>query len=261
MPPLTALARVAAVVAAIAVTGCTAGPSDPRPTPDSSAAGSASASETTGTSDQPWDQARDDAEITIEETGFSNLEDDSGMQVTYAILLSNPSRDVAVGTSLEVSLLDAQGKVIKDKVADRKKTVLSANLVMPGEEQAISNRTYVDRRVDRVKITIADSHWAEDDGRFSELTVSKVRPVRDDDDLTVSFTVHSRYDETISPAEAYAILRDGDGKLLGGSAYINAEQHEYSPGRTATEIELDRTQPENVKDIEVYADPYVGELI
>jgi hypothetical protein len=254
--------RWAAVVVLLlsVATGCIAGGTPENPT-SSTASTSTPSPAPSEDSELPPDEASDGAEVAVVETGFSNVTDDSGRLVSYAIVLANRSKDVAFGTVLQIELLDADGEPIKDLVADREQVALAANLVLPGKRQAISNRTYVDRPVQRLEITVDEPHWRPADGRFTALTVSEVRPVPDDGKLEIGFRVQSRYRDEVSPAEAYAIFRDRDGKLLGGTSYGDADQHSYPPGSTDTEIEVSAGLPPKWESVEVYADPFLGDRI
>lgn len=242
------IAGCAAVL--LAVTGCTG-----QTPPDGG--------ETGGGESEASEKSSDGAKIEVADTAVTNIDDSgAGPMATYAIILENPSADVATVTRLEIRLLDESGDPVKDLVADREVVTTYANLIMPGERQAVTNTVYTGGgKVDSVEVKADGTGWFPgDDERFTAVTASDVSAEPEGDgDAVIDFKVTSAYDEKLSPVAIYAVFRDSDGELLGGTAANDAKPRELQPGSNDGEIEVTAGLPSewDAASTEVFIDPLV----
>src|SRR5690606_5550308 len=111
----------------------------------------------------------DGARIELVESAVTVTNDaDLGPMASYAVIVSNPSTDVALITELDVRLLDGAGVPVLNLDADRDVIHSVVNLIMPGQTQAISNLAYIEHDdVDSIEVDIGNSKWAPpQEGRF-----------------------------------------------------------------------------------------------
>lgn len=238
----------AGLATALALTGCTA----------ETNGGDGEASKDGGSDSGPAKKSSDGASIEVVESAVTATEDSSGeAMASYAVIVENPSQDVATATRLEVRLLDSSGDPVKDLVADTEAVTTSVNLVMPGGRQAVTNATYTEGgTVDSVEVSVSGTGWySGDDKRFSAVTTSKVSA----GPSKITFRATSDYDSTLFTVPTYAVLRDADGKLLGGTAPNDAKPTSYEPGSTDGTIEVPSGAPPDwdADATEVYVDPLV----
>lgn len=237
-------------IAALAMGGCTADPGTDDGGKDSSAG-------------EPADKSSDGADVEVVDKAVTTTEDSSGTpMVSYAVIVENSSADIATATRLEVRLLDKAGDPVKDLVADNDVFNTAANLVMPGEKQAVTNATYNEGgEVASIEVKASGTAWySGDDERFSAVTAGDVTvETSGGDEAKISFRAESAYEDELSTVATYAVLRDADGKLLGGTAPNDAEPTAYEPGSSDGTIEVSSGLPPkwDADATEVYVDPLV----
>ncbi|MFD0558245.1 hypothetical protein FB566_3544 [Stackebrandtia endophytica] len=249
---------VGTALAIAVVGGCSTG--DPGVDPTDTGTSEEPAGNGSGT--DPGDESSDGAVLELVESAVTVTEDSTGPMASYAVVVSNPSVDIALYTKLEIQLLDGGGDPVVDLDADREVVNRDAHLIMPGQTQVISNLTYIESdAVETIDVVLHGTKWAAaDDRRFLPLTVDGVSAQADGDGAVVTFTVDSPYGEKLPTVSTYAIFRDSSGTLLGGSAPIDADPLSYVPGANDAVIEVSTGVPPewDPGSTEVFVDPFVG---
>ncbi|TWJ08091.1 hypothetical protein LX16_4311 [Stackebrandtia albiflava] len=242
---------LAGVVTAVAVAGCTSNPEDDPDTgqPVESAPPA------------PADESGDGGVVEVAETGHSLTEDSAGdVMVTYAVIVENTSADVAIGTNLDIRLLDSAGEPVTDEVTGNDRIASTVNLVMPGERQAVTNTTYIDGDdVASLEVTVDGSRWLPaGDARAQAVEVSEVTVAGDGDTWEIDFRVDSPYAEELTSVATYAVYRDAGGAVVGGSAPNDSRLFAYPSGTGEGQIEVSSASPDwEPGNTEVYIDPSV----
>lgn len=259
----TALALVS-----VALSGCFAQSADPpRPsTPSPSSPSPTSAEPDTG----PWERPRDGAAVTVQEQGVTATQNYSAGKPmsSWAVVVENPSTDIAVRTVLRITLLDANGKRVDASTDDKgmQDEQHVVNLVMPGERQTITHAWWYEGKVADIEAEVVRNAWrsswfAGDDDRFVPAKAADVTVHQDGSgDEVASYRVDWPYEQHFGDVNGtvrtYAAFRDAAGNLIGGTHYGEADPRLYQPGDNTGTIDI-RNAPDDWDSVEVHVDPWV----
>lgn len=138
--------------------------------------------------------------------GFTKL----GYDAAYGAIVHNPGPADAVGVAVKVDAIGAKGQVLGTETNNL--TGVSA-----GADFGVAGRVDTDNKpISKLKITITVDH-GEKAGSIVLPKVSGVRLRQADDGTEVRAQVTNTLDKDISPfSTAYAVLRDGSGRIVGG---------------------------------------------
>jgi hypothetical protein len=195
-----------------------------------------------------------DASVAVVDSGFQNFMggfDGDERSVTYGFIVENSGEELATDISVSVSAYDAEGNA----VATASHTIY---VLRPGEKMGLGDEFFGDTfaaDVDRVDFQVSEpgqGFGAENVPAEGGLTAEGITTNADDYSITTTFTAKSTYAEQIDSPSVYAIYRNADGAIIGGSSgYLD-----FIPpnGSTAGEVRSWELIP-NVDTTEVYMDP------
>jgi hypothetical protein len=210
-------------------------------------------SEPGGTTDTTDDAPSGAAEIEVVETGFQNIMggwDRDEKTATYGFIIENTGDELATDISINVSVYDADGTAL---ASDSQ----SIYVLRPGEQMGIGDEFYGENfasDVDRIDVQVSEpSDYSRDDvPDEGSVTADGITTSTDDYGVTTKFTVTSTYDQQLDSPYGYAIYRNADGDIIGGSGrYLD-----FIPanGSVAAEVSSYEVVP-NIATTEVFIDP------
>lgn len=190
-------------------------------------------------------------DIAVVESGFSVYTDQLSEEerVSYGFTIQNNGDQVATSVPVTIAFLDDGGTVVG--TADQ-----NIGVLLPGQKMGLGDEPYdVATGAATMQVTVGEpSSWEAPDN-YGEITVAGISTTVDDYGApTSNFTATSTYSEQIDSPYAYAIYRNANGDIVGGSyGFLN-----FVPanGDTAGEV----TSYSSIPDIdgtktEVYVDP------
>jgi hypothetical protein len=232
-----AIGFVLIVVIAIASSG-----SDPSDTVRRASGDTHSSVVGTHTTDAPT-TAAPQHEVTIAGNGFTELPPDSigNSYLSYGVVVSNPSHDIATRVSLNVAFYDANGTVVK---ADNP----SIDVIIPGQTAAYGD-TIQAAGATRMEVQALVGDWQTPTTTPGGFTASGVSTTpRDYGGLQTNATLTSTFAKDLKEIVASAIYRDGNGAIVGGdhtyvdfvpaggSAAVEIQSFSDTPAPAATEV-------------------------
>jgi hypothetical protein len=199
----------------------------------------------------PDDPPSGDATVEVVETGFSNftggLDERSG---AYGFVVENTGDGLATDIQISVSAYDAGGTAL----ASASHTVY---VLRPGEQMGIGDEffgTTLSGEIDSIDVQVSEpsEYGADDVPTEGALTAEGITTRADEYSLSTTFTAKSTYGQQIDYPSAYAIYRDADGNIVGGSR----GSLDFLPanGSAAGEVTSWDVIP-NVATTEIYLDP------
>ena len=248
-----------AIVALIVVLG--GGDDDPDTEPTASTNTSAAPPTTEAGPDEPTpttevdepDEPSGSAEVAVVDSGFSNFMagyDQDEKTASYGFIIENTGDDTATDISISVSAFDANGTAL----ASASHTIY---VLRPGQKMGVGDEFFGENfatDVDSIDIQVSEpsDYGSEDVPDEGELTAEGITTSADDYGVTTTFTAKSTFGEQVDSPYAYAIYRDANGKIIGGSYDIL--DFIAANGSTAAEVRSFETIP-NIASTEVYIDP------
>lgn len=208
---------------------------------------------TDDTIDEPDDPPSGNATVEVVDSGFSNFMggfDQDERSASYGFIIENTGDTLATDIQVSVSAYDAAGTA----VASASHTVY---VLRPGEQMGIGDEffgTTLTTDIDSVDVQVGEpSDFGIDDvPAEGALTAEGITTRADDYNLTTTFTAKSTYAQQIDSPSAYAIYRDADGNIVGGS--VGWLDFLPANGSTAGEVRSYDVIP-NVATTEIYLDP------
>ncbi len=212
----------------------------------------------------PLSDAEDGGELRIVESGFSTVTNSNGNPMgTWGLVVENTSEDTAATQPVELDYLDSSGESLVD---DEPKVNSDITAIPPGGRAGISDTVYLDRPgLDEVDIELGETEWWPLDAEgfeLAELTASEVETLVqpdsgmpeeppsgqsvdwEEDQMVVQFRVDSGYTRMLNNPGAFAIFRDGDGEIVGGSSPLDIESYtEFPPGWSIQRIDVGDPTP------------------
>ncbi|HET6772114.1 MAG TPA: hypothetical protein VFH36_02325 [Acidimicrobiales bacterium] len=194
-----------------------------------------------------------DAAVAVVESGFSNFMggfDQDQRSVAYGFIVENSGDDVATDITISVSAYDAAGTA----VASDSHTI---HVLRPGEKMGLGDEFFGDTfagDVDRIDVQVSEPSGlgSEEVPAEGTLTAEGITTTADDYSVTTKFTAKSTYGEQLDYPSAYAIYRNAEGTIIGGSTgtvdFIPAN------GSVAAEVRSWEAIP-NIETTEIYLDP------
>jgi hypothetical protein len=242
---------------ACAAVGLSAASCDEEPSPGTSSPATGGSNPTTPVKGV---EAPGGGGLRVVESGVSMSTDSLGdPMATYGVLLENTSRDqVAYGAEISVTMLDASGQPVGDRIEKSTRVTKDLKVVTPQQRIGLGRYVYVDRgrTVTSVRVEIGASWWRPAAGtRIAPLTTSGLSAavLEDERVVKVRFTVENGYPIAVKRV-AMALFRDAGGAIVGGTGpeEVQASLGDFPPGRSPGEIEsiggpppgvdLDRTE-------------------
>lgn len=232
--------RVATLaVLTCATVGLTAASCDDTPTPGESSQATGSPSPAAPVKGA---QAPGGGGLKVVESGVSMTTDGRGdTMATYGVLLENTSRDhVAYDAEISVTMLDASGQPIGDRLEKATRVTKTLRFAAPRQRVGLGRYVYVDRghTVTSVKVEIGAAWWLPaSETRIAPLATSGLTTTTDDT-VHIRFTVDNGYPIPVKRV-AMALLRDAAGAIVGGTGPEEVQESlgEFPPGRSPGEIE------------------------
>jgi hypothetical protein len=194
-----------------------------------------------------------EATVAVVESGFSNFMggfDQDERSVAYGFIVENSGGDVATDITISVSAYDAAGTA----VASGSHTI---HVLRPGQKLGLGDEFFGDTfaaDVDRIDVQVSEPSGlgSEDVPTAGELTAEGITTTADDYSVTTKFTAKSSYAEQLDYPSAYAIYRNAEGAIIGGSTgtvdFIPAS------GSVAAEVRSWEAIP-NIATTEIFLDP------
>jgi hypothetical protein len=215
---------------------------DPPPTTEPGGGGGGGGNEPTGS-----------ATIEVVESGFSNFMggfDQDERSVTYGFIVENTGDEVATDISISISAYDADGTAL----ASDSKTIY---VLRPGEQMGLGDEFFGDTfsaEVDSIDVQVSEpSNYSIDDiPDEGTLTAEGITTTADDYSVTTRFTATSTYAQQLDFPSAYAVYRNTDGDIIGGSS--GSLDFVAANGSTAGEVSSWDLIPD-VATTEVFLDP------
>jgi hypothetical protein len=248
---VVAIALVALVVVMTSSDDETSDP--PRSTPTDQPGQTAGPATTTASPETTAAAPSGDAAVAVVESGFSNFMggfDQDERSVAYGYIVENSGDEVATDITISISAYDATGNA----VASDSHTI---HVLRPGEKMGLGDEFFGDTfaaDVDRIDVQVSEpsglgSEAVPADGT---LTAEGITTTADDYSVTTKFTAKSTYAEQLDYPSAYAIYRNAEGNIIGGSTgtvdFIPAN------GSVAAEVRSWEAIP-NIATTEIYLDP------
>jgi len=212
---------------------------------------------TTDTTEDDGDEPSSGGTVEVTEQGFTNFMggfDQDERSVTYGFIVENTSDEVVTDISISVSAFDAAGTAL----ASGSHTVY---VLRPGEKLGIGDEFYgesfpSDVAELQVQVSEPSDYGVGDVPDEGTLTAEGINTTSDEYGITTTFTATSTYEQQIDSPYVYAIYRNAEGDIIGGSYgfldFIAAN------GSTAGEVTSYEAIP-NIAATEVYLDPgYFG---
>lgn len=199
------------------------------------------------------DEPTGDGPVQLVDSGFSNFTDSSDEPTAaYGFVVHNTSDDILQSVEIQVVAYAANDKVITTKD-------FSIGTIRPDEKLGMGNELWGENLqggLERIEVQISNNpdsvvDPAEiPDGAFE---IGEVTTTADDYNMTTTFHATWTYaaELNIYPS-AYALFRDAEGKIVGGS-YGSA-----APEEGATEADVELTTYDVIPDVEtteVYLEP------
>lgn len=247
------------------LTGCGEGSISGKPGAEGSGAGE------DGGNRQAVDSA--DEIIKIADLGFVafNTGADSGYRsdyLSYGFVVENVSDKVALTVRVETDFFDKAGKPVDARAGN------DFHVILPGQQLGAGGVEHIEEKdipADmKVRVSLIGS-LDTPDGRshrnppapYAEVTTASpvASRVSGGGREKISIDVTNPYDIGVTP-KVTAVVRDAEGKIVGGGG-VNSMDEEIPPGGTArTEITRD-TRLERIAEgtVEFYADPQLGWII
>jgi len=245
---------IALVALVVVLTSSDDEPSDPpTSTPTDQPEQTAGPGTTTASPETTAAAPSGDAEVAVVESGFSNFMggfDQDERSVAYGFIVENSGDDVATDITISVSAYDAAGSA----VASDSHTI---HVLRPGEKLGLGDEFFGDTfaaDVDRIDVQVSEPSGlgSEEVPAEGTLTAEGITTTADDYSVTTKFTAKSTYGEQLDYPSAYAIYRNAEGKIIGGSTgtvdFIPAN------GSVAAEVRSWEAIP-NIETTEIYLDP------
>jgi hypothetical protein len=208
---------------------------------------------TTASPDTTAAEPSGDATVAVVESGFSNFMggfDQDERSVAYGFIVENSGGDIATDITISVSAYDAAGTA----VASGSHTIY---VLRPGQKMGVGDEFFGDTfaaDVDRIDVQVSEPSGlgSEDVPAEGELTAEGITTTADDYSVTTKFTAKSTYAEQLDYPSAYAIYRNAEGAIIGGSTgtvdFIPAS------GSVAAEVRSWEAIP-NIATTEIFLDP------
>ncbi len=182
--------------------------------------------------DQSDPAAPERVELEVVDNGFSTYRAyDDSTRVSWGVVLHNPNEAwLATSVDATVTFLDSD-----DSVLGSSSDTIAA--ILPGQDAALAESTFDDiGEVDDIRVQIRAGSWEEVEesvGTFETDDVN-VRP-QDYGGWTVTGSVASTFVDDFEDVYAVAILRDGEGAIVGGGwTFLD-----FVPGNGDTSFEID----------------------
>jgi hypothetical protein len=210
---------------------------------------------TTGTTEDQEPQSGGSVEVV--EVGWSNYMggfDNDELTASYGFIVENTGDETVTDIQVSVSAFDADGTAL----ATDSHTIY---MLRPGQKMGIGDEFWGENlpaEVADVQVAVSEpQNWSLSDiPEEGVLEAEGVTTTTGNYDVKTTFTIHSTFDRQISSPYGYAIYRDANGDIIGGSTgYLN-----FVPanGSTAGEITSWEVIP-NIASTEVYIDiGYIG---
>jgi hypothetical protein len=207
----------------------------------------AAPTETTGT------EPTGDNPVQVVDEGFSNFMggvNGDEPQASYGFIVENTGTDVVTDISINISAYDAGGTA----VATDSETIW---VLRPGERIGIGDEFYgttLAGPIERVEVNVGEpsNFSAEEVPAEGTLTAEGITTSADDYSVTTTFTATSTYAEQVDSPSVYAIYRDANGQIIGGS--FGFVDFVPANGSVAGEIRSYEVIPA-IAITEVYLDP------
>jgi len=208
---------------------------------------------TAGPATTEGDEPSGSAELEVVDSGFSNFMggfDQDERAVAYGFIVENTGDETVSNVNISVSAFDAAGTA----VASESHTIY---VLRGGEKVGIGDEFYgTDFTADvadiQVQVSEPSEFGSDDVPAEGSLSAEGITTTPGDYDITTTFTATSTYAQQIDSPYAYAIYRDANGAIIGGSTgyldFIAAN------GSVAGEVRSWDLIP-NVATTEVYLDP------
>jgi hypothetical protein len=251
MGVVVAIALVALVVVMTSSDDETSDP--PTSTPTDQPGQTAGPATTTASPETTAAAPSGDAAVAVVESGFSNFMggfDQDERSVAYGYIVENSGDDVATDITISISAYDAAGNA----VASDSHTI---HVLRPGEKMGLGDEFFGDTfaaDVDRIDVQVSEPSGLGSEAVPAEgtLTAEGITTTADDYSVTTKFTAKSTYPEQLDYPSAYAIYRNAEGNIIGGSTgtvdFIPAD------GSVAAEVRSWDAIP-NIETTEIYLDP------
>jgi hypothetical protein len=153
-------------------------------------------------------------EIEVLESGFSVYTDQlsEDERLSYGYTIQNNGDQVATSVPVTVAFLDGDGTVVG--TADQ-----NVGVLLPGQKMGLGDEPYdVSAGAATMQVTVGEpSSWESPDD-YGEITADGITTTVDDYGApTSSFTAASTYTQQIDSPYAYAVYRNTEGTIVGGS--------------------------------------------
>jgi ABC-type cobalt transport system substrate-binding protein len=163
--------------------------------------------ETYEPSPEPPSCTDESIQFTVLEQGFTFFRQYDQNQVSYALVLKNPSSTCATSSvNLDVDFLNAAGDVISTET-------VPLGAVAPGGTTALADTTFVDERP--TKLEFGNQAASGQDPSTGAITVSNVRQTSDSVGTKFTGRLRSTLPEPVSARVAVVLRRSG--KVIGGA--------------------------------------------
>jgi hypothetical protein len=210
----------------------------------------------------------DDQRVEVVETGFTaDLPSDGMDDATYGVVVENPTNEVAYHTvvCVELRLADADAGADADGGCEE----FTIEVMFPGQRLGIGAVTDVlGEQVTGIDVHVrGPAAWEDPDDHShpadadTDVPVPHVIEAGDvavtyspDHEPVVSFVPVSRYIDDVRRASAYAIFRDTDGRIIGGSG-TDLPSPIRPQDDTRRSIVVDDTELPDLATAEVYVFP------
>jgi hypothetical protein len=255
-PLFVAIGVVVAIAMVALVVVLTSGddePSEPTTSPSTEQPEQTGGPGTTASPDTTAAEPSGDATVAVVESGFSNFMggfDQDERSVAYGFIVENSGGDIATDITISVSAYDAAGTA----VASGSHTIY---VLRPGQKMGVGDEFFGDTfaaDVDRIDVQVSEPSGlgSEDVPTEGELTAEGITTTADDYSVTTKFTAKSTYAEQLDYPSAYAVYRNAEGAIIGGSTgtvdFIPAS------GSVAAEVRSWEAIP-NIATTEIFLDP------
>jgi len=205
---------------------------------------------------RPSDAAGDGGFVEAE-FGFTMLPEsrwaeDGYVAVSYAVLLSNSSRSDVAWPQVTVTWLDASGDTVELMFGDESARSHNGGLLMPGETGAVSGVIVMRNEPAEMTVDVTGMFLPETATVEAGTCEATVESQEESTALVIDVDLRSTY-ESLS-ADIFAVFRDADGRIVGGSpvdaSNVTSVPVGDSSGHVINVSLID--VPTGIDDIEVY---------
>jgi hypothetical protein len=210
------------------------------------------APDTTGSPDTTGTAPTGNGTVEVVDSGFSPFMggiDGNERTAAYGFIVENTGDELVTDIQINVSAFAADGTAL----ANASHTV---NVLRPGQRMGLGDEFYGENfasDVADVQIQVGEpsNYSAENVPDEGELTAEGINSSTTEYGIETTFTATSTYSQQVDSPVVYAVYRDAEGKIIGGSySYLD-----FIPagGSVAGTVESYEVIP-NVADTEIYLD-------